>query len=1093
MYQAHLHLPLSTVASAAHSQSQQQATINNTNCGLFEPVAGDAGNSKFSANLPGQSTPQSQRQQVPGDFIPGAGVETNEWYQQQNSTLHSDYSELSAAQLSSAVRDTSNQQSFSFPVNPNNTFGSPAGFHQLYYPDRYLPGFDFPGSTEQYTSPALSTDKHYMSSPEQLQYYQTQHIFSATSQAPLLRGQNITAGQEAPLAIASPIKITSQQSAGFNTGWGAVDTNAVAPDSGESVGPRRLPGACSNCKRLKMKCTYEDGADICKRCKQADKLCVIEGRKRGPGPNKRELLMREIASKDQIIDSLLRQIHNPAMCAPIDWPPTVPTSHQPTNTDRPLDQDVASRTESIRQYKSLTPTGSIETRNNQGHLPVPSEPIASSTNVRPDDNAVSFEKGASDVKDKDAGRSLTPAELKLHSIPDDTTTVGLIAKLSLRANRDKGGSDAGMTGDAEEEDSWVQLGNMSCFEAGPSMNPGLRQMSPEIFTRGIIKPNEVEILFKIFFEELNPFVAILDPHIHTPAFVFDRCPFLFTAICAISSRYYTKRPELYSIAMHFAKQSAAMALIDGWKSVELIQAYILMSVYPAPARLWEEDRTGLYLGLAIRMATDLKLHLPGQGKAAGEAHEREILNRTRTWLVCFNLDRSGATQLGQPPTIQENYIVRHSGDWYKRSNLNLPFDIHVTTNTRLLRIVTRFLASVYSNSNSPTALNKNVDFLMLCTQTDEELTTFEHETQEQFEKESNHRDSACRYRCDFLPFLSNYSRVVIFSFGLQQASQRGLEMGKIFFNKCYKAACEVIRIAIEVLAPSGRLKHAPDGHFMLSPQFAAAYERSQSQHTISLVTRLTKVLSSSEVSIDDRHSPRLYSRLLTSLVQKHIQELMVLAPPSNANANGGAATSGLAPGPSVTQSNGKGPANGGPQRSNPFVAGLMHEYLPSGNSPSPFEADKASDQIGVAPLVRIKSPPIVIHSPTIDQSMQTVGLNGAGHHRSLSDGQRPASNDITGGYFMVKPSGDTLPPMAGTGQGETITTDVRSNLEFENDHDMLAAMAAIQDPQWWDTRLLPGWNANFADDGSSSSSETRNARDGDGSYDDWVLVVDDRE
>lgn len=52
--------------------------------------------------------------------------------------------------------------------------------------------------------------------------------------------------------------------------------------------------------------------------------------------------------------------------------------------------------------------------------------------------------------------------------------------------------------------------------------------------------------------------------------------------------------------MHFAKHSAANALIDGWKSVELCQAYILMSVYAVPARRWEEDRSWLYTGLAIR-------------------------------------------------------------------------------------------------------------------------------------------------------------------------------------------------------------------------------------------------------------------------------------------------------------------------------------------------------------------------------------------------------------------------------------------------------------------------------------------------------------
>jgi len=60
--------------------------------------------------------------------------------------------------------------------------------------------------------------------------------------------------------------------------------------------------------------------------------------------------------------------------------------------------------------------------------------------------------------------------------------------------------------------------------------------------------------------------------------------------------------------MHFAKHSAANALIDGWKSVELCQAYILMSIYAVPARRWEEDRSWLYTGLAIRYVSSV--HLP---------------------------------------------------------------------------------------------------------------------------------------------------------------------------------------------------------------------------------------------------------------------------------------------------------------------------------------------------------------------------------------------------------------------------------------------------------------------------------------------------
>ena len=126
------------------------------------------------------------------------------------------------------------------------------------------------------------------------------------------------------------------------------------------------------------------------------------------------------------------------------------------------------------------------------------------------------------------------------------------------------------------------------------------------------------------------------------------------AVCAISSRYYTEKSEIYPIAMHFAKHAAASALLNGWKSVELSQAYILMSLYGVPARRWEEDRNWLYTGLAIRIATDLNLHVVSNVKPKTEKQEREMVNQTRVWLLCFNLDRSTASQFGKPSTIKED-------------------------------------------------------------------------------------------------------------------------------------------------------------------------------------------------------------------------------------------------------------------------------------------------------------------------------------------------------------------------------------------------------------------------------------------------------
>lgn len=79
------------------------------------------------------------------------------------------------------------------------------------------------------------------------------------------------------------------------------------------------------------------------------------------------------------------------------------------------------------------------------------------------------------------------------------------------------------------------------------------------------------------------------------------------------------------------------------------------------------------------MATDLNLHVPTTTKTMlGEQHERELLNRTRTWLICYNLDRSTSAQLGKPSTIQDDWTIRNSKEWWRKSKYNHPFDLHLS-------------------------------------------------------------------------------------------------------------------------------------------------------------------------------------------------------------------------------------------------------------------------------------------------------------------------------------------------------------------------------------------------------------------------------
>ncbi|KAG8742296.1 hypothetical protein FRC10_001720 [Ceratobasidium sp. 414] len=836
---------------------------------------------------------------------------------------------------------------------------------------------------------------------------------------------------------------------------------------------------------------------------------------------KHQLLIRELENKDQIINSLLRQLHNPAMRTPISLP-NVPTPQKTPNTpERPPDKDVLAWIESIRQNRPPSPTGAVyagatdHQSESPSFIPYPPYPFD------PYDDAMSFgESMLNRTNDGSGSHPYTPNDLRqssaelgdtLHSIPPSTAPVGFIADLALSTNRTRRGSEVSLKNEVEEEDHCVGVGNMAYFEAGPSADPELRrmiierQMPPEILTNGIIKPAEVEILFRIYFEKLNPFVAILDPSMHTPAFVFGRCPFLFTVICAISSRYHRERPERYTVAMDFTKQLAAKALVGGWKSIELVQAYTLMSAYPVPTRRWNEDRTGWYLSLAIKIATDLNLHVPWQGKLTSEAQEREALNRTRTWLVCFYLTlllivygtgtslaqhRSDARPLSEKVASFSNRMIGTNAARtsepviFQGGDHNLMFgslrtDVHLLAYTRILWVVARFLTKVLSNSGSPTALNKRLDLLSVAGESDKELIAFERETQEQFETESDHDgtffftstceadfdwpvDPVCEYRRNWLPFLSNYSRLVIFSFVYQEAFQGRLQHAKVFFDMCYKAASEVVKIAIEVLTPTAFLLK------MLQPQFAVFLEPEQSVQIVQLAIPLTTTLASDKVAVDNRHCPCLHSRFLSGLIDKLAQNGLVLerpleAIPTDTMRAGMVAPSNLKPKQGNSSQSGainKAVSETGATRHTSTSATDASVMQESQRTSPESEAAELRHQLPSLPGQTI-IPSMGFCIPNTDSSIQ-----GGDQIGSVDDHLKPVPSAT--GILTTQNATRSEGEVPGEGDG---------NVGFEDTHDMLASMSALADQSWFGNCLLPGFNVNFPDDVSNSSGAALQGND----------------
>ncbi|KAI8977809.1 hypothetical protein BD414DRAFT_554477 [Trametes punicea] len=600
-----------------------------------------------------------------------------------------------------------------------------------------------------------------------------------------------------------------------------------------------------------------------------------------PHHSKREYLLAQIRQKNAIIESLLKQIHNPYLATPMSIASyrmaTSPTDQNNQNVIAFLDRLQASvqtagssaGASAFRMDSRGPGDGKSDESDDEGQDMGTNEPTERGSQADEDDEP------------------LKDAEDKPQALPDQTVPIGLLAKLALD-NRKKTRKTGTKPKENESSDDDVGVANETFFEPGPAFNLGLRATMiesvspPEIIVHGIVTPDDVDKLFKIYFEGINVHCDVLDPTLHTPATTFNRCPFLFTVICAISSRYYQEKSDIYPIAMHFAKHAAASALLNGWKSVELSQAYILMSLYGVPARRWEEDRNWLYTGLAIRIATDLNLHVVSNVKPKTEKQEREMVNQTRVWLLCYNLDRSTATQFGKPATIKEDYTIRHSADWYKSSRMNSPFNIGTSAYAQMLRIMTRFHDDIYSDPDTPTGLNQNLDFRASIIHHDEELMAYFKEWSERFQRDSDLTDPALKFRASLLPFFTGYSRLVMWSFGFQQAFKRGFRPeDHIFLEKCFESAKSVILTLIETLAPTGYLRTSPDSHFvfasfasafllkLLRPEFSSVVTPDMQTEIFDLISRLIEKLRSPEIAIDERHIPALHSRFLHGLLRKH--------------------------------------------------------------------------------------------------------------------------------------------------------------------------------------------------------------------------------
>ncbi|ETW82984.1 hypothetical protein HETIRDRAFT_383013, partial [Heterobasidion irregulare TC 32-1] len=679
----------------------------------------------------------------------------------------------------------------------------------------------------------------------------------------------------------------------------------------------RLKRACVRCRGLKVRCEFRDDQDSCERCSRAAQECVIPGRKKRRPPPKREVLLEKIRDQAAQIEELMSQLelvqNADQQTARIANTLTLSSVSSPRSLTRTLSTsgDGTSYSQSSAPEEGQTSSESLqwiaEAReklmafggfiglgggNISRKLFTEEDPEDESSSesdydilvqdhTDSEDEAVDIrmEAPVQGTRPKRQDTSGSSGKEKMSSIPTEASPFGLMATLSVKQPRTKRSSSVS----SDRSDVGVAHEDFfrPTFDLDP-FSPTSEEPTPPLLKKNIITPAEAETLFKIYFDWMNASCSLLDPILYTAQKVYIRSPFLFTVICAIASRYYDERPDLYPTAIEYARQEAGIAFTSGPKRVETVQAYILLSLYPTPVRRWEEDRCWIYLGHAIRTALDMNLHHPNTAKPQNEEHAREMLNRTRTWLNCVNLDRSMGSQYGKVPVIRNtDFVANQSATWWNSSEFNMEnFDLHTCVYNAELMCMAEFLAEVYSDPKHPTGLNKEINLERLAIETDDKLERLRAAWFARLD-ETDKTNAQNRYRTGLLKLAYSYARLLTLSYGFQHAFGKNEADDNPFLIRCIRAASDVVSAVVDDIGiPSQRiyLRHGPEAQtvfvtfgctFMiklLQPKYTRYITPDRRKEITGIVQRAVDFLDSPDIAIDDRHGPRLYSRFIRGLL-----------------------------------------------------------------------------------------------------------------------------------------------------------------------------------------------------------------------------------
>ncbi|SPO38856.1 uncharacterized protein PSFLO_04335 [Pseudozyma flocculosa] len=213
-----------------------------------------------------------------------------------------------------------------------------------------------------------------------------------------------------------------------------------------------------------------------------------------------------------------------------------------------------------------------------------------------------------------------------------------------------------------------------------------RSISP--VSLGLVDEQQADELLGTFMKTFNRSCHLLDPALHTLGEIRKHA-LLSSTIFLLSARASRPRSTMEPLALrleqHINNSVIPHVLLEDCRSLEIVQAFILLATYHPPTRVAKTDRAWSYLGHAVRIATSLDHELyaesahPTVGLSSHHGiggNGRAARNLQRTWLHLCGLEQLMASYLGRHAILRQITLLRMRPRWYDEAG-RLPNDVVV--------------------------------------------------------------------------------------------------------------------------------------------------------------------------------------------------------------------------------------------------------------------------------------------------------------------------------------------------------------------------------------------------------------------------------